>query len=260
MFTDHPKCEKIADKVYVFRNIIPKEIIEAVRKEADEFDRDQINNFWAVRNWYTDKVTSGLRSTFDLWKFMSELIYPELVIHPVRSILVTESHDDGMFVHADSPGKGRCDLLTEIDTWQTCCELEYGYVAYFGDFTGGNLYYPNINPDGSFKSELSISREKLSEPCLEVEVREGDIVLHGATSPWDHGTRKTESGRRYAFSCFSLLAEDNPGTFYNYKTPEWYEQIGDASDERLAQWNRPFMQNPQFKDLIEEKLNSQKPV
>lgn len=253
MFKDHPKCEKITEGIYVFRKIIPKEIIDSVRKEADAYNKEEINNVWSVRNWYTNKVTSGLISTFELWKFMSELIYPELVIHPQRSLLITNSDDEGMFVHADSPGKGKCDLLTEIDTWQTCCDLEYGYVAYLGDFTGGNLYYPNINPDGTIKEDLRISKDKLKEPCLEVKVEEGDLVLHGAASPYDHGTRPTESGRRYAFSTFSLLAKDNPGTFYNYKTPEWYEQIGDASEERLAQWNRPFEVNPQFESLIKEK-------
>lgn len=253
MFTDHPKCEKVADKIYIFRNIIPKDMIASVRSELDQYDKNSINNVWSVREWYSDKVTGPLMSSFDVWEFISELIYPEIVIHPQRSMLITNENDEGMFVHADSPGKGRCDLLTEIDTWQTCCELEYGIVSYFGEFTGGNLYYPNINIDGTIKENLDITWGKTNEPCLEVQVQEGDIVFHSATSPYEHGVRKVDSGRRYAFSCFALLAEDNPGTFYNYKTPEYYKQIGDKTEKELRIWNTPFEVNPQFKELIEQK-------
>jgi hypothetical protein len=253
MFTDHPRCEQLADKIYVFRNIVPKEIISQVRSELDAYDKKTINDIWSIREWYSDKVTAPLMSSFPLWEFMSELMYPELVIHPQRSMLLTNKDDEGMFVHADSPGKGRCDLLTEIDTWQTCCELEYGVVAYFGEFAGGSLFYPNINPDGSVKENLDIYWGKTNEPCFEVKVQEGDIVFHSATSPYEHGVRKVDSGRRYAFSCFALLAEDNPGTFYNYKTPEYYNQIGNKTDQELSLWNSPFENNPQFKDIIEEK-------
>jgi len=44
-----------------------------------------------------------------------------------------------------------------------------------------------------------------------------------------------------------LKAEDNPGTFYNYKTPEYYERIGDGSLDRLTNvWMMPLQENPQF--------------
>jgi hypothetical protein len=257
MFYDDPRCKKIANRIYIFKNIIPKEIIESINKDLATFERGGADNDWSVRDWYKDKMTPGFSSTFPLWKFMSELIHPEIVIHPVRSLMVSQPHDEGMFVHADSPGKGRCELLLEIDQWSTCCELEYGMIAYLGDFTGGALYYPNINPDGTEKTgDMRIDEKKLAQPCLEVQPEPGDIILHGACIPYDHGTRKTKSGTRFAFSCFALLAEDNPGTFYNYKTPEWEEQIGkyeNPSEQQLNDWNSPLRINPQFADIIEEK-------
>jgi hypothetical protein len=256
MFYDHPQCIKLADRIYIFKNIIPKEMSETITKDLNTFVRGSNDNDWSVRDWYQDKMTHSFPSSFPLWKFMSELIHPEIVIHPVTNFMMAMPGDEGMFVHSDSPGKGNCHMLLEIDQWTTCCELEYGMIAYFGEFTGGKLFYPNINPDGSVKEGLEISKERLEEPCFEVQPEPGDIVLHGACSPYDHGTRETESGVRFAFSCFALLAEDNPGTFYNYKTPEWYEQIGkyeNPTDDQLNAWNSPLRANPQFAEMIEEK-------
>ena len=261
MFKDHPQCVQIAPRIYKFENIIPKEIYDPLYGVAKNFERHSNPNLWSVRDWYADKFTPPFKETFPLWKFMSELIYPEIVIHPVRNLMVTGPGDEGMFIHTDSPGKGKCDLLLEIDQWSTCCDLEYGMIAYLGDFTGGELYYPNINPDGTEKGpDLRIDEAKLAEPCLVVPVKPGDIVMHGACAPYDHGTMETLSGTRYAFSTFALLAEDNPGTFYNYKTPEWYEQIGkfdDPDDRQLNDWNAPFIKNPQFSEMIDERVAAQ---
>ncbi len=254
-FTEDPRCQQISEKVYVFKNVIPKEILDPIKEELSTYEKGSLKNLWSVRDWYEDKMSPPLMSTFALWKFMSELIYPELVIHPVRNIMITNNQDEGMFVHTDSPGKGNCSLLMEIDQWSTCCELEFGYVAYLGEFTGGQVYYPNINPDGTIKKGgTDITKARIEEPCLEFQPEEGDLVLHGACSPYHHGTRATTSGTRYAFSTFSLLAQDNPGTFYNYKTPEWEKQVGSGTEQELTNWNQPLRLNPQFKELIDEKL------
>ena len=52
------------------------------------------------------------------------------------------------------------------------------------------------------------------------------------------------------------MAKDNPGTFYNYKSSEWYEQIGKYKNPTLDQlnsWNTPLVMNPQFAEIIEQK-------
>jgi hypothetical protein len=262
MFYDDPRCTKLADRIYIYKNIIPKEITDLVNVDLSTYERGVEKNDWSVREWYKDKMTPPYKNSFDLWKFMSELIYPEIVIHPVRSFMVAIPGDEGMFVHSDSPGKGNCHMLSEIDQWTTCCELEYGMIAYFGNFIGGKLYYPNLNPDGSIKNNgphWEVTKQMLEEPCFEVQPEPGDIVLHGACSPYDHGTRETESGIRFAFSCFALMAKDNPGTFYNYKTAEWQEQIGkyeNPTDAQLNEWNSPLIVNEQFREIIEEKTKN----
>ena len=255
MFYNKPNCTKLSDRIYVFKNIIPKEIMDLVNSDLSSYERESLQNDWSVRDWYKDKMTESYKSSFLVWKFISDLIYPELVIHPVTSFMVNLPGDEGMFVHADSPGKGNCNMLSEIDQWTTCCELEYGAIAYFNEFTGGQLFYPNINPDGTIKKDSKSTKERFEEPCLEIQPEPGDIVIHGACSPYDHGTRETRSGVRVAFSTFALLEIDNPGTFYNYKTPEWEDQIGkykNPTSDQLSNWNTPLKANPQFEKIIKK--------
>jgi hypothetical protein len=259
MFYNNSKCTKLADQVYIFKNIIPKEIMDSVYKDLSDFERGGPENIWSSNDWYKDKICPPFASTFLAWKFMSELLYPELVIHPITNLMIAQPHDEGMFVHCDSPGPEGQDELYEIDTWSVCCDLQYGIIAYFGNFTGGEVYYPHVNPDGTLKDNSpnwEVTKDLLEEPCLVVQPEAGDIIIHGANRPWDHGTKKTISGTRFAFSNFSLLANDNPGSFYNYKTPEWYEQIGKydlPTLEVLNEWHTPLKLNPKFADIINEK-------
>jgi hypothetical protein len=259
MFYNNINCTKVSDKIYVFKNIIPKDIIDEVNKDLFTYKRDP-HNLWSSNNWYEDKIVPPMKSTYLLWKFMSDLLYPEIVIHPCQRYMVSEPGDKGMFVHADSPGMGKEDEIFEIDVWSACCSLQYGVCAYFGNFTGGEIYYPNINPDGTIKNGTDLSKERLEEPCLVISPEPGDIIIHGACKPYDHGTKPTYSGNRFVFSNFALNSEDNPGTFYNYKSPEWYNQIGKYEDPTLQQineWASPLKVNPKFAEVIEEKIKAQ---
>ena len=159
--------------------------------------------------------------------------------------------NEGMFTHSDSPGKGECHRLSQVDVWKTCCELDFGLVAYFGDFEGGEIFYVNIDKDGNRSDGVT------AENNLKIKPERGDIIIHGAFYPHAHGVNPVTSGRRYAFSNFVLKAEDNPGSFYNYKTPEYYEQIKDKDnltlEEFTAIWMKPLKENPQFsRDRIEK--------
>ena len=136
--------------------------------------------------------------------------------------------------------------LSQPDVYQTCCLLDFGVVAYFGEFDGGEVFYPRVDKNG-------IPRDTYDEiDCFEYKPERGDIVVHSAFDQYEHGVREVTSGIRYAFSNFSLKAEDNPGTFYNYGTPEYMKQIGYAiesktvNDEIMGNWARPLKPNPQF--------------
>lgn len=249
MFYDKPECTTLISSideygtktgVFVFKKIIPQYILDNVSEQLKE--EENVVNIYkdTLIDWYAEKTTRPINNIIDIWEFISELIYPEYVIHPSRNFLKVKPGDNGMFVHSDSPGKGACHLLSQPDVFQTCCVIDYGLVAYFGNFEGGAIFYPNLNPDGTKKYD------NFDGPCFEYQPEEGDVVIHGAFTDYSHGVREVTSGVRYAFSNFVLKAEDNPGTFYNYKTPEYYNQIGDKSMEYELAWMKPLIQNPQF--------------
>lgn len=242
MFYDRPDCIKVTDGIYVFKKYIPQSVVDDINNKLKAAE-DHIDYQEARIDWYRDKISPEVEGLVEVWEHLSDLIYPEYVIHPQKNLIITRPGDGGMFCHSDSPGKG-CEMhLTQIDTWQTCCVIDYGLIGYFGEFTGGAVYYPNFNPDGTLKTP-----ENSQDGCLEVFPEPGDVVIHGSVTPWDHGVREVDTGIRYAFSNFSLKAEDNPGTFYNYKTPEYYERLGNRTEKEIIIWGTPLMNNPQFYD------------
>jgi hypothetical protein len=267
MFYDRPDCitySKLIDAygtpsgVFLLKNVISPELIKKIEDDLNSVEENTWENKSGLIDWYVDKSVEPSVDTTYIWEEISKILYPSHVLHPQAGLLKVKPGDDGMFIHADSPGKGACHLLSQRDTWATCCELDYGVVAYLGDWEGGAVFYPNINPDGTIKDHVRDGVE-----CLEVMPEKGDVVIHSAFDPYAHGVREVTSGIRYAFSNFSLKAIDNPGSFYNYGTPEYFEQIGNSivkksvTDEQLKEWLKPLKINPQFtEDAILEMQKS----
>jgi len=230
--------------VFVFKNIIPEDLMQKIEKDAKIKDKP-IDFQKTLINWYAEKTTEHLEGLHELWELISEILSPGWVIHPSLNLLKVVPGNNGMFVHSDSPGKDMCHRLSQLDIWSSCCELDYGVVAYLGDWEGGNIFYPNIKPDGT----PYIEGQGNNENCFELIPERGDIVIHSAFKPYEHGVREVTSGIRYAFSCFALKREDNPGTFYNYGTPEYNQQVGDKSVKHLSEfWIKPLISNPHFSD------------
>jgi hypothetical protein len=219
MFYNNPKFTKLADKVFVYKNFVPKKQLDQINQIVNNFAKDKfsIHEDWAKVEWYRDKTTPLIPELVDVWNIASELIAPEYIIHPNLSLQVIRPGDGGMFLHQDSPGEGMEEELTQIDRWNTCCIIHYGLVIYFGEFTGGETYYPRLN--------------------LEYAVQPGDLVIHGAYTDCEHGVKEVTSGVRYAYSNFMLPIEKNPGTFPSYGTKEDAER-----KERglIKVWNTPI--------------------
>ncbi len=230
--------------IFLFKNFIKKEladeIVNFLNKEREDILKSPLN----LIDWYEGRETGLPPKLIDVWEMLGELLYPNWVIHPSASILKSEPGDPGMFIHSDSPGKGMCHLLSQTDTYKTCCELDYGVVAYFGNFKGGEIFYPDINPDGTKKNEWQLIDK--NSPSFEYKPENGDLVIHCAFDPYSHGVKPVISGTRYAYSNFSLKAKDNPGTFYNYKTAEYYNQIGNKTEAEVKRWLEPLKWNDQF--------------
>lgn len=228
MFTNNPNLIKLDDGIMIYPNFLTKEEVSYITNLIEDKVNSGIEQTESLIPWYRDKQIE-LLELFPIWERISQFLSPTHVIHPMLKVQIIRPGDGGMFVHEDSPGEGNDHELTNVDVWTTCPLLDYGVITYFGDYEGGELFYPNLN--------------------IEISPKPGDLVIHGATSKWKHGVKEVTSGVRYAFSNFSLKAEKNPGTFYNYGTKEYYDQV----DNDLYIWGRPLVDNPKtdYKSLDE---------
>jgi len=229
MFTDRSDCIKLAEGIYLFKNIISKKQIEEINnimKKNIESDNTK-EAMDHTLDWYRGKTSTAIPELLPIWEQLSELIGPEYVTHPNLALQVIRKGQD-MFVHTDSPGRDNDEHLKSEDRWSTCCIIDFGMVTYFGEWEGGEIFYPNIeNADGV--KPLIYSPEP------------GDVVLHKTVHPYEHGVKEVTSGYRYAFSNFVLKSEENPGTFYNYGTEEYLERSKD-----IQKWLCPLWENPLF--------------
>lgn len=218
MFTENPNLIKYDDGVMIYKNFIDQDTVNQINSIVDDMLQSGIQESESRIPWYRDKVTPVIPELIPIWEKMSEFLLPTHVLHPKLTVSSMGPGDE-MFVHEDSPGEDGEHLLTNDDFWSTCALLEYGVIVYFGEFEGGEVFYPELD--------------------MEVAPQPGDLVIHGATPRWKHGVRKVKSGRRYAFSNFSLRADKNPGSFYNYGTDEYNKAMSGG----WQNWINPLFEN-----------------
>lgn len=267
-FRKNPNITQLAPKIFIYKNFITGELLQKINDILEkERNTDLVNH---NIDWYSNRITRIVPEMHEVWEMASELIYPELVMHPQLPLLRSKEGEPGMFAHADAPGNphedcgpicGTCDIahnaLISTDMWDTCCRLHYGLIIYFGDFEGGEIYYPNIDKNGKVYDGMYPfdNNEELS-----IKPENGDLIIHGAHGDCFHGTKEITKGIRFAFSNFVLPAHTNPGTFYNYKSKEYYEQIKwikENPEERWITWmqtvNGYTFQEPEA--LLKDKEN-----
>ena len=146
-----------------------------------EFEKETPHYDMGIHNWYVDKSMKPMIELVYAWDEISKLIGPEYVLHPQPNALKVVS-GNGMFIHSDSPGRDMCHILSQPDIYQTCCLLDFGVVAYFGEFDGGEVFYSDLNK--------SIKPEARS------------LILHRADI--HHGVREVTKGIRYYATAFLL--------------------------------------------------------
>ncbi len=208
--------KQLDDKIWYFEGFLSKEEVEAINHLAAGKDT-------TPRPFHENSFqrTDVIPELFDIWKKVSDVLYPTHVVHPYLSLLAYEK-GSSMTPHCDSPGEGNHDKLTVPDEWQTCTVLDFGVCVYFGDFTGGEVYYPRRN--------------------IELAVKPGDLVIHGALEEYEHGVKEITSGTRYSYSNFALPLDKNPGTFPIYKTED-YDRVTTNKKDILNIWAAPQLPN-----------------
>lgn len=232
-FRKNVNIEEIAPKLFVYRNFIKGDLLQKINKILEQQTQGPISDH--NTDWYNSRFTYIVPEIHDVWEQASDLIYPDLQMHPQLCFLRSKVGEPGMFPHSDAPGKphedcgpecATCDVaaasLISSDAWNTCCRLHYGLIVYFGDFEGGEVYYPNFNKKAEYIGGFEPFQNK-EELCVKPE--NGDLIIHGAHSDYCHGVKEVTSGIRFAFSNFVIPSHTNPGTFYGYKTREYNEQI-----------------------------------
>jgi hypothetical protein len=230
MFKNNPNIEQIAEEIWIWRNFVSEEENALITNLMKEYEKQFEDGQEAFRyeghaiDWYKNKTGPLMVELKPIWDRISELLYPEHYIHPQLFVQVMRPGDKGMFIHADSPGMNMEHHLTQLDRWSTCCRLSHGIVTYFGDYTGGEIYYPNIEKDGSKKN-----KPEDPDDCLVVDVKPRDFVIHGALHPWEHGVRTVSGGKRYAYSNFCMEKEHAPGTFELFN-PDKHPHMKDAAE------------------------------
>lgn len=194
MFQNNPNFKKLHDEIYVWENFLTKEeqehyfnLAESISEEEWQKHNDNPNPFW------NGKLSQPHKSIFHLGNKINEILQPELMVPPV-SILTRTPIGQGMGVHID---RGDEDLSDEYyNDFETCCHVEYGLLTYFGDWEGGELYYPDLN--------------------FKFKPKPGDLIIHSALPPYAHGVHPVTSGKRYLYANFA----------YSCKM-EWYNPVTD---------------------------------
>jgi CDGSH-type Zn-finger protein len=234
MFKNNPNIEQIAEEIWIWRNFVSEEENNLITSKMKEFENQFEDAQEAFKydghavDWYKNKTGPLMLELKSIWDRISEVLYPEHYIHPQLFVQVMRPGDKGMFIHADSPGMNMEHHLTQLDRWSTCCRLSHGIVTYFGDYAGGEIYYPNIEKDGTVKN-----KPEDPDDCLVVDVKPRDFVIHGALHPWEHGVREVTGGKRYAYSNFCMEKEHAPGTFELFD-PNKHPYMKD--EEEIMNW------------------------
>ena len=91
MFYDNPNCTILSSHIdaygtksgiFLFKNIIPKELMEKIENNLEKLEQKEFKDDIGLISWYRDKTSPVVDGMYELWKFISDILYPEYMIHP----------------------------------------------------------------------------------------------------------------------------------------------------------------------------------
>jgi len=182
-YPKHPDLEEVIPGIYIISDFISQDQV----KEIMDFLRDNKNTIKIDDKTHAGKskkdriidITSKVKgeglSILDIdFNPLFDNLYSAL---PITHIMKYEVGD--VFPpHQDS-------------SIQCPIESDWGLVLYINDdFEGGDLYYPEKN--------------------ITYVPKSGDLVIHGATKEFSHGTTPIVSGTKYVATSFAFLFPRKP--------------------------------------------------
>ena len=193
MFTENQKFKKIKDGIFIWENFLSKEEVDFYFNIADNITEEE----WGLHDnnpnpFWNKKLSQAHKEVYELGNKVNKVIAPEYMVPPVK-IFTRTPIGQGMGVHID---RGDPDLSEEyFNDFETCCHVEWGVLIYFGDWEGGELYYPDID--------------------FTIKPNPGDLIIHSALPPYAHGVNPVISGKRYLYANFAYdcnMKWKNPDT------------------------------------------------
>jgi len=174
-YPKHPNLEEVIPGIYIISDFISQDQV----KEVMNFLRDNKNNTLNIDNKShagkskKDRIIDIANKRLSILDIDFNPLFDGLYTTlPIRNIM---KYEIGDVFHPHQDSSIHCPI-----------ESDWGLVLYINDdFEGGELYYPEKN--------------------ITYVPKSGDLVIHGATKEFSHGTTKITSGTKYVATTFAFL-------------------------------------------------------
>lgn len=120
-FRKNPNIEQIAPKLFIYRNFIDGDLLKKINSILEKHIESP--NVDHNVDWFYSRFTVLIPELHEVWEQASELIYPELSMHPQLCLLRARVGEEGMYYHSDAPGAphencgpvcGTCDIASKV--------------------------------------------------------------------------------------------------------------------------------------------------
>jgi hypothetical protein len=186
-FKNHKDVIKLDDEIYLYKNFFKKDLIDLILEGLAPFDLNQSKkeHFNYEEGDISHLFTYG-RISHDIGFYLLgfhdnivNLIAPEYWTNKMNSLIRMLPGD----LH--EPTYTNFTPVEEVEI-----KIEYKICAFFGDFTGGEIYFPDRQ--------------------IEYKPNSGDLIIFSSNPEYRNGVKKILSGVRYSYMDFMY---QYPGLF-----------------------------------------------
>jgi hypothetical protein len=182
MFKDNPNFIKIDEEIYIWENFLSKEEHKEFFDLALSISEEEWMRHINPNKFWTGKASQNKQEIYKICNKINKFLEPEYLVPPV-AVLTRTPVGEGMYVHKDRNEENYEDGLNDVGI---STFIDYGILVYFGDWEGGELYYPNRG--------------------IEFKPKPGSLIIHGAQEEYSHGVKPVTSGKRFFYSNFAFPA------------------------------------------------------